>query len=341
MRGPTPHATSTALRAQIRMGTVTALPHPARMQAQDAHSAHTDPAAGWPELPLDAWRDTRETLHRWMQVVGKIKLGLTPVVNHWWNVVLHVSPRGFTTGTIPNGERWFEIEFDLVDDLVHVRTSDGGVRSVRLAPRSVADFYSETMMALRAAGIEARIWPVPVEIDNPIRLDQDSEHRSYDKDFVRRFWRIAAMSSEIMLRFRSRFIGKASPVGLFWGTFDLSTSRFSGRRAPGPLPANPIEREAYSHEVHSVGWWPGDSRLPKASYFSYIAPEPAGYRHASIATPGAYYNEQLRGFYLHYDDVRSAPDPRAVLLAFFQQTYEAAANLAGWNRAELERDAIA
>jgi len=293
--------------------------------------------SSWPELPLDAWRDTLETVHRWMQVVGKIKLELTPLINHWWNVALYPSARGFTTGMIPYGDRWFEIELDVLDDALVIKTSDGGARGFRLEPRSVAEFYASTMSALRAVGVEAQIWPVPVEIENPIRLDRDDQHRAYDKRYVVRCWQIIAMSTEILQEFQSRFVGKASPVHFFWGTFDLAASRFSGRRAPGPLPAHLIEREAYSHEVHSVGWWPGDSRLPAAAYYSYIAPEPAGYGKASISTPGAYYHEQLRGYYLHYDELRRARDPEGLLLDFCQQTYEVAADLAHWNRAELER----
>jgi hypothetical protein len=291
----------------------------------------------WPELPLDAWRDTLETVHRWMQVVGKIKLELTPLLNHWWNVALHPSAHGFTTGMIPYGERWFEIELDILEDALLIKTSDGGARGFRLPPRSVAEFYASTMSALRAVGIEAQIWPVPVEIEHPIPLDRDDQHRAYDKRYVVRCWQIIAMSTEILQQFQSRFLGKASPVHFFWGTFDLAASRFSGHRAPEPLPTHVIEREAYSHEVYSVGWWPGDSRLPAATYYSYIAPEPAGYGKASIATPGAYYHEQLNGYYLPYDELRRAGDPEGLLLDFCQQTYAAAADLAGWNRAELER----
>jgi hypothetical protein len=291
----------------------------------------------WPELPLDAWRETRETLHRWMQVIGKIKLALTPLRNHWWNVALHPSARGFTTGMIPYGERWLEIEFDVLDDALLIKTSDGGARGFRLEPHSVAEFYARTMSVLRAVGVEAQIWPVPVEIDDPIRLDRDDQHRAYDKRYVVRCWQIIAMSAEILQAFQARFVGKASPVHFSGGTFDLAASRFSGRRAPEPLPANPIEREAYSHEVYSVGWWPGDRRLETATYYSYIAPEPAGYGKAPISTPGAYYHEQLHGYYLHYDELRRAVDPEGLLLDFCQQTYEAAADLARWNRAELER----
>ncbi|MDB4956847.1 MAG: hypothetical protein JWO36_4416 [Myxococcales bacterium] len=292
----------------------------------------------WPELPYEAWNDTRETLHRWMQVLGKIKLKLTPLINHWWNVAFYVTPRGITTGTIPYGDRWFDLELDLEDGYLHLRTSSGGARHLRLEPRSVAEFYARVMSALRAEGIEARIWPVPVEIDDPIPLDHDDRHHSYDKRFALRFWQIAARTTEILTRFRARFIGKASPVLFFWGTFDLSASRFSGRRAPANENLNRIEREAYSHEVSSVGFWPGDSRLEQATFFSYIAPEPVGYPEAKIPTPHAYYHQTLHGFYLPYEDMRRSRDPENLLLDFYQSTYEAAANLAQWNRPELERD---
>ncbi len=290
----------------------------------------------WPELPLDAWRDTRETLHRWTQIIGKIKLALMPPVNHWWNVGFYVTPRGITTGTIPYGDRWFEIELDFIDGAARIETSDGDAHGFRLGPFSVADFYSQMMSELHAAGIDARIWPVPVEIEEPIRFDRDDLHHAYDQRYVLRCWQIIAMSTEIFETFRSRFVGKTSPVLFFWGTFDLTTSRFSGRRAPEP-PVNVIEHEAYSHEVSSVGWWPGDRRLETAAYYSYIAPEPAGYATAAITTPGAYYHDSLRGWYLHYDDARRAKDPRALVLDFCQQTYAAAADLARWNRDELDR----
>lgn len=295
------------------------------------------PRTSWPELPLEAWHDTLETIHRWSQILGKIKLALTPRVNHWWNVGLEPTARGLATGAMPYGDRWFELELDFVDHALHLRTSDGGARSAPLRAQSVAEFFRATMALLDAAGIDVRIWPVPVEIENPIPLDRDEEHHAYDRRYVRALREIVARSAQVMRAFRARFVGKASPVQLFWGTFDLSTSRFSGRRAPGPAPANPIEREAYSHEVQSVGWWPGDSRLPHASYFSYIAPEPAGYAMAAIATPGASYEPKLHGFYLPYDEVRGAAHPEALLLDFFQETYAAAADLAGWDRAALER----
>ena len=292
----------------------------------------------WPELAYPAWSDTLQTLHRWMQVLGKIKLQLTPLVNHWWNVGFSVTPRGITTGTIPYGDRWFDLELDLQDGYLHLRTSSGGARHLRLQPRSVAEFYQRTMTALRAEGIEPRIWPVPVEIEDPIPLDRDDRHHSFDRRYALRFWRILAQTSEVLEVFRTRFVGKASPVLFFWGTFDLSASRFSGRRAPTARPQGRIEREAYSHEVFSTGFWPGDCRLEQAAFFSYIAPEPEGFANAKNPIPGAYYHEALHGFYLPYDAMRRAHDPEARLLDFYQATYDAAADLARWNRAELERD---
>lgn len=275
-------------------------------------------------------------MHRWLQIVGKLRLSLTPLINHWWNVTLYVTPRGFTTSTIPYGDRWFELELDLLGDVMRITTSDGASRGVVLAPRSVADFYRETMTQLQAVGIDGPIWTTPVEIEDPIPFERDDVHRDYDKEYVVRCWRILASTTAILTKFRARFIGKASPVHLFWGTFDLATNRYSGRRAP-PFQGNVIEREAYSHETSAVGWWPGDSRLEDPAFFSYFAPEPAGFRDATISVPGAYYHPALKGFYLPYDELRGAADPEAMLLAFCQETYAAGADLAQWNRAELER----
>ena len=292
----------------------------------------------WPELPLEAWSETYETLHRWMQILGKVRLALTPLVNHWWNVPLYVSPRGFTTSSIPYRERWFELELDVVHDELRILPNDAEARTMPLGPRSVADVYRQLMAELHAAGLDVTIWPVPVEIEDPIPLDRDEVHRAYDKEYVMRFWKIVALSTAVLTEFRSRFVGKASPVQLFWGTCDLAVNRFSGRRAP-PREGNLIEREAYSHETSAVGWWPGDRRLPRPSYYCYFAPEPAGYRDAVITTPNAYYHPKLQGFYLDYDHVRRAADPAALLLDFCQQTYAAGAALAGWDRDALERAA--
>lgn len=291
----------------------------------------------WPELPYADWQDTRETLHRWTQVVGKIRLGLTPLINHWWNVPLYVSARGLTTSEMPYGDRWLDMEFDFLSHVLRIRTSDGAKREVRLAPRSVADFYAEVFAVLKELRIECPIRPVPSEIENPIPLDRDEEHRSYDAEYAQRFWRILARIEAVLTQFRSEFIGKCSPVHFFWGGFDLAVTRFSGRPAPPRPDADAITREGYSHEVSSVGFWPGDSRLEQASFYSYAAPEPAGYRDSVVAPAAAYYHPSLAGFYLHYDDVRRSSDPEAMLLDFCRSTYVAAADKGQWDRNALER----
>jgi hypothetical protein len=292
----------------------------------------------WPELALADWVDTKNTLHRWTQVVGKIRLALTPLVNHWWNVPLYVTGRGLTTSMISYGDRWFDMEFDFVSHVLRVRASDGAEHDVPLGPRSVADLHQEIFSVLKSLRIDCRIWPMPVEItENVIPLDEDHHHRSYDRDAVERFWRVLALAEAALTKFRAEFIGKCSPVHFFWGSFDLAVTRFSGRRAPVKPDADSITRESYSHEVSSVGWWPGDSRLPQASFYSYAAPEPNGFRTQRVLPAAAYYNEPLGGFYLHYDELRRSIDPAATLLDFCQSTYAAAANTGNWDRAELER----
>jgi hypothetical protein len=295
----------------------------------------------WPALPLDGWLDTKNTLHRWMQIVGKIRMTLTPLINHWWNVTLYVSARGLTTSEIPcGGNRWFDMEFVFLAHVLRVRTSEGNEHELQLRHRSVANFYDELFSVLKLLRIECSIWPVPSEIvDNPIPLDRDEEHKTYDRDAAERFWRILAHSHDVLTKFRGEFIGKCSPVHFFWGGFDLAVTRFSGRRAP----ARPdlIDREAYSHEVSSVGWWPGDGpRLAQPSYYSYIAPEPEGFREAAVRPEATYYNQALGGFYLHYDDVRLAADPAQTLLDFCHSTYAAAADAGQWDREALERGGI-
>jgi hypothetical protein len=291
-----------------------------------------------PALPYHEWRDTRDTLHRWLQVVGKIRLALTPRINHWWNVPLYDSAHGLTTSTISIGDRRFEIEFDFVDHVLRVQPCDGKAQLVELAPRTVADFYAATMAALRAADIECRIWTMPTEIADATRFERDVEHRSYDRASVSRFRECVSRVHGVLTTFRAGFIGKCSPVHFFWGSMDLAVTRFSGRRAP-PFEGNSIDREAYSHEVASVGWWPGDQRFERAAFYSYAAPEPPGFGKASITTPHVYYLDQppLKGFYLDHDDVRRAAAPETLLLDFCQQTYAAAAELGRWPRGELER----
>jgi len=292
----------------------------------------------WPALPLEAWQDTRDTLHMWTQIVGKVRLALSPLINHWWQVPLYVTARGLTTSAIPYRDGIFEVEFDFLSHNLIIRTREGLSRSIPLAPRSVADFYKEFMAALRSLGIDVKIWRMPVEIPNPIAFDQDVQHASYDPEYASRFWRILVLVDTIFQEFRSGFIGKNSPVHFFWGSFDLAVTRFSGRRAPKREGADSITREAYSHEVISAGFWPGGGDMKGAAFYAYAAPEPAGY--AQAAVPGkAFYHPQMKEFFLMYDDVRLDPSPRSALLAFLQSTYDAGANLAKWDRAELERTA--
>ena len=272
-----------------------------------------------------------------MQVVGKIRLKLTPLVNHWWNVPLYVTARGLTTSEIPYGDRWFDMEFDFIAHVLRIRTSDGAEHDVPLGPRSVADVHDEIFSVLKSVRIDCRIWPVPVEIENPIPLDRDERHKSYDREYVERFWRILALSHAVLSKFRAEFIGKCSPVHFFWGSFDLAVTRFSGRPAPAKEGADSITREAYSHEVSSVGFWPGDSRLALPAFYSYAAPEPAGFREAKVQPKAAYYHSELGGFYLHYDELRSSASPDETLLDFCHSTYDAAADLGRWDRVALER----
>lgn len=291
----------------------------------------------WPALPLEQWLDTKNTLHRWMQIVGKIRLTLTPLINHWWNVPLYVSARGLTTSEIPCGDRWFDMEFDFLAHVLRVRTSDGEEHQLQLRHRSVANFYDELFSVLKTLQIKCGIWTTPVEIEDPIPLDHDETHKTYDREAAERFWRIVVRSHDVFTKFRAEFIGKCSPVHFFWGSFDLAVTRFSGRRAPANPDADGITREAYSHEVSSVGWWPGDNRLALPSYYSYAAPEPQGFRESTVLPEATYYNKALGGFYLHYDDVRLAADPGQTLLDYCRTTYEAAANAGGWDREALER----
>ena len=293
----------------------------------------------WPALPLEAWQDTRDTLHMWTQIVGKVRLALSPLINHWWQVPLYVTARGLTTSAIPYRDGIFEVEFDFLSHNLIIRTREGLSRSIPLAPRSVADFYKEFMAALRSLGIDVKIWRMPVEIPNPIAFDQDVQHASYDPEYASRFWRILVLVDTIFQEFRSGFIGKNSPVHFFWGSFDLAVTRFSGRRAPKREGADSITREAYSHEVISAGFWPGGGDIKGAAFYAYAAPEPAGYAQAAVRPSKAFYHPQMKEFFLMYDDVRLDPSPRSALLDFLQSTYDAGANLAKWDRAELERTA--
>jgi hypothetical protein len=294
-------------------------------------------AAQWPELSLARWRDTYRTLHMWTQVVGKVRLALVPHVNHYWNVTLYLTSRGLTTLAMPHGDRTVGMSFDFVDHRLDIATSDGRRREVALAPRSVADFYAETMARLRELDVDVRIWPMPVEIPDPIRFDRDRQNQSYDADSAARWWRATLAAATVLQGFRGRFIGKSSPVHFFWGSFDLALTRFSGRRAPERPGADRITRESYSHEVTSVGFWPGGAGgVDDAAFYAYAAPEPPGFRQASVGPRAASYSEALSEYILMYDEVRRSSSPESALLEFAQSTYEAGATLGRWDRASLE-----
>jgi hypothetical protein len=300
-------------------------------------AAHDD---AWPSLPLAEWRDTYATLHRWLQIVGKIRLAQSPWVNHSWHVTLYVTARGLTTSTIGHGDRTFQIDFDFVDHRLIVATSDGRSASLALAPRSVAAFYRGLMGALDGLGLPVKIVAKPNEVPDPIPFDRDDLHRAYDAEYAHRFWRALVQADRIFKTFRARFIGKCSPVHFFWGAPDLAVTRFSGRSAPphpGGVPNLPdwVAREAYSHEVSSCGFWPGGGAIDYPAFYSYAYPEPPGYAAAPIK-PAGFYSTDLHEFILPYDTVRESATPDATLLDFLQATYEAAANLAQWDRQSLE-----
>jgi hypothetical protein len=299
------------------------------------------PKIPWPELPLAAWRDSYATLHRWSQIVGKIRLARTPWLNHSWHVTLYVTARGLTTSPIPDGVRTFQIDFDLIDHILRISTSDGARRQLALAGQSVASFYSAVMADLTELGIDITIDEMPNELPEPIRFSQDNRHASYDPAAVRRFFQMLANADRVFKQFRTGFIGKASPVHFFWGSFDLAVTRFSGRRAPrhpGGVPHLPddVACEAYSHEVSSAGFWPGSGAIDYPAFYSYAYPEPAGFRATKVRPEAAFFSEGLGEFVLPYDAVRLAAQPDQALLEFLQSTYEAAANAAKWDRAALE-----
>jgi len=294
--------------------------------------------AAWPELPLESWRDTCATLHMWTQIVGKICLELTPRVNHFWNIAFQVCSRGLATPAMPCGDqRTLNMTFDFLGHELVAKCSDGGSRSIPLAPRPVATFYRDTLRMLHEMDIDVKIWTMPVEVPDPIRFELDTTHASYDPEYARRFWQILVRTAQVMQEFRAGFIGKCSPVHFFWGSFDLAVTRFSGRRAPERPGADPITREAYSHEVISHGFWPGGGAVPSAAFYAYAAPEPAGFKDARVAPAQALYNRELSEFILPYEAVRSQRDPGKTLYSFLQSTYEAGARLAQWDRASLER----
>jgi hypothetical protein len=294
----------------------------------------------WPELRLQDWQDTYATLHMWTQIVGKLRLHYCSPVNHWWHTALYLTARGLTTSPIPYGNRTFQADFDFVDHCLLVSTSDGEVRTLDLAPMAVADFYRSLKEILRGVGIEAEIWTMPQEVPNPIPFEKDTVHAAYDPEYAGRCWRILVQADRVFKDFRSRFIGKVSPVHFFWGSFDLAVTRFSGRRAPehpgGGLLPTWVTRESYSHEVISCGFWPGGGSI-EASFYAYAYPEPDGFRKAAIRPAAAYYTPELGEYLLPYEAVRVAGSPDDTLMEFLQTTYAAAADLGHWDRAELER----
>jgi len=309
----------------------------------DHDSSRADPPPDlqvWPPLPLEAWEKTYTTLHRWTQIVGKIRLSLFPDINHWWHTTLYVTPRGLTTGPMPYGERTFQMDFDFLTHRLDVTTTDHRTMSIPLMPRSVADFYQETMATLANLQVPVSIWTTPVEVEDRTPFEQDHGHASYDPEYAQYCWRILLQAHRVLTQFRGRFLGKASPVHFFWGSFDLAASRFSGRSAPqhpgAPHLARYVAVEAYSHEVSSCGFWPG-AGLGAPAFYAYAYPEPQRFRECDVRPSHAYYHETLREFILPYEAVRTATVPDDALLAFAQTTYEAAAITGNWDREALER----
>jgi hypothetical protein len=295
----------------------------------------------WPALPFAEWKDTAVTLHMWTQVVGKIRLTLSPWTNHSWHVTLYVTARGLTTSPIPHGLATFEIRFDFIDHQLRILKSDGAGRTIELKPQSVAKFYEAVMKGLRDLGLPVTIHTMPNEIENPVPFEQDEQHHAYDREYANRFWRVLLQSDRVFKEFRSRFCGKCSPVHFFWGSFDLAVTRFSGRPAPphpGGVPHLPdeITREAYSQEVSSLGFWPGNAAMPTPVFYSYAYPEPPGFSGAKVQPDAAFYEPKLREFILPYEAVRDAEQPDEVLLDFAQSAYDAASQLGKWDRAALE-----
>lgn len=296
----------------------------------------------WPDLPFQEWKETCATLHMWTQIVGKVRLVQTPWINHSWRATLYLTSRGLTTSPIPHGHRTFQIYFDFIDHQLLIQSSDGGIKTMPLVTRPVADFYSELFARLGELNLQVKIHTKPNEVANPIPFEEDFEHAAYDAEYANRFWRALVQVDRVFKRFRSRFIGKCSPVHFFWGSFDLAVTRFSGRRAPehpGGIPHLPdwVTREAYSHEVSSCGFWPGSEQIARPVFFSYAYPEPEGFSAAAVGPRGAGYNPELREYVYPYDEVRQSASPDEVLLEFLQSSYEAAAGFGGWNRSELER----
>lgn len=291
----------------------------------------------WPPLPLEPWRDTRDTLQMWMQIAGKICLALTPRVNHFWNIAFQITPRGIATPPMPHGGRLFTMTFDFAAHALAIETSDGARRSIALGPRTVADFYQAVMQTLREMNLETPIWTMPVEVPDPIRFEQDVTHRSYDAGAVHRVHEALLAMKPVFDSFRAEFIGKCSPLHFFWGGFDLAVTRFSGRRAPERPGADAVTRESYSHEVISHGWWPGSGAVNEAAFYAYAAPEPEGLKTSPMRPAATYYSTEMSIVVLPYEAVRTSASPEADLHSFLTSTYETAATLAQWDRPSLER----
>jgi len=300
------------------------------------HPTSTALSETWPELSLKGWTPTYHNLHMWTQMVGKVRLELSPKTNHWWNVPLYIDARGLTTSPIPYGKDVFEIRFDFIDHKLIIDRCDGRRRVLALEPRTVADFYSEFMSTLGSLDLDIAIYAKPVEVVDPIPFAEDTLYRAYDADAAYRFWRIVTSCDSVFKQFRAGFVGKSSPVHFFWGSFDLAVTRFSGRRAPERPGADAITREAYSHEVISAGWWPGGSGVDGPAFYCYAAPEPAGLPQQKVQPESAFYHPDLKEFILMYDEIRKSRAPERMLREFLQSTYEAAAALAHWDRGELE-----
>ena len=290
----------------------------------------------WPALPLQEWNETYHILHMWTQIVGKIRLAQSPLLNHWWNVTLYVTSRGLTTLPMPYGSAIFEIEFDFIGHRLEARMSDGAVTDLPLAPQSVAEFYGRYLEMLRSLGVEVRLYPVPSEIANADPFHLDRTHASYDRDATQRCFRVLVQTDRVFKNFRTRFVGKCSPVHFFWGSFDLAVTRFSGRLAP-PREGPAFMREAYSHEVISHGFWPGNEQLPGPVFYAYAVPEPEGFKEATVAPAAAAYNREMGEFLLTYEAVRTSADPDDALGEFIDSTYEAGAKLGKWDRSALEK----
>jgi hypothetical protein len=296
--------------------------------------------AVWPSLIYNEWKDTYATLHMWTQVVGKITLAQAPPINHSWAISMHLTSRGLSTPLLPHGGRSFAIEFDFVDHTLQVRVVNGSARTLPLASQTVAEFYESLIDILRAMNLPVKIWPMPVEIPNPIRFDQDTVHHTYDPAAANRLWQILTLIAPVLNERRATFLGKTSPVHFFWGAFDLAVTRFSGRTAP-PREGPHFMRDAYSHEVISHGFWPGSGPVLEAAFYAYAVPEPAGLKAASVQPKAAYYHAELGEFILPYEAVRTSADPVSAVRQFVDSTYERAATLGGWDRRTLERGALA